>query len=308
MDALYDFEDIDDYVQNRMSESDRLAFEMALADNPDLQQRVEARRAEDAVLGLLYEQHWLSQLDAWRSEGETEKKIAPPSAVKPLSGGRKWMWPLAAAASIALLITAGNVFDWFGKPTNPSNIAGQNQSEDTTRTQLPSLGQREDTSTKNNEATPPTLTPQEKDLYARLAQKSYRKGDFDGHLMGGQEDTTVQDRYKQALIHYRAERYQDALQLLQQLDDARRDEFLFLRGYVLYDAGLYAKAERDFRALRKFPDSDRHIDARWCEVFCMVRQLPGARQRLDAELREMTADPDGAYFQQATALRDSLPR
>ena len=68
MNTPYEFEDLNDYLQGRMSPSDKAAFEQALADDPTLQQRLEALRAESSVLQMLRREHLLLQLEQWSEE------------------------------------------------------------------------------------------------------------------------------------------------------------------------------------------------------------------------------------------------
>ncbi|HAD11354.1 MAG TPA: hypothetical protein DCF33_02840, partial [Saprospirales bacterium] len=77
MNTPYEFEDLDDYLHGRMSPSDKAAFEQALADDPTLQQRLEALRAESSVLQMLRREHLLQQLEQWSEESAPEKKTDP---------------------------------------------------------------------------------------------------------------------------------------------------------------------------------------------------------------------------------------
>lgn len=73
MNPMYDFEDIDDYLHDRMGASDRQVFEQALETDADLAQRLEALRAEAKVLRLLRNEYLLEQFATWEAE-DVEKK------------------------------------------------------------------------------------------------------------------------------------------------------------------------------------------------------------------------------------------
>lgn len=75
MNPAYDFDDIDDYLHDRMSEADRRAFEQALESDPALVQQLEALRAETKVLQLMREDALLEQFAEW--ERESDEKKAP---------------------------------------------------------------------------------------------------------------------------------------------------------------------------------------------------------------------------------------
>jgi anti-sigma factor RsiW len=68
MNKAYDFDDIDDYLHGRMSESDKSAFEEALKADPELERRVEALRAESQVFRLLRDDALLEQFGKWETE------------------------------------------------------------------------------------------------------------------------------------------------------------------------------------------------------------------------------------------------
>ncbi|MFZ4477811.1 MAG: anti-sigma factor family protein [Saprospiraceae bacterium] len=68
MNLEYDFDDIDDYLQDRMSDADRAAFERALETNPELVQRVEVIKAEAKVLRLLRDEYLRNQFEDWGKE------------------------------------------------------------------------------------------------------------------------------------------------------------------------------------------------------------------------------------------------
>ena len=82
MNPLYEFEDMEDYIHDRMSPSDRAAFEEALQSDAGLARRVEALRSESKVLRMLRNEHLLQQLNDWSAEGEAGKKQSrrPPAA------------------------------------------------------------------------------------------------------------------------------------------------------------------------------------------------------------------------------------
>jgi tetratricopeptide (TPR) repeat protein len=154
-------------------------------------------------------------------------------------------------------------------------------------------------------------TPQEKlpkvdnAAYAALAENTYVEEDFSQTLMGDSGDD-AESRYEKAVDYYTKKQYKKALELLRTPDKSMEQEYLYLRGYTYYHLGQYAKAEQDFKAFRNFTNSDRKLDAVWCEVFCLVKQLPSSRSRLDKLLQDITANPKHPYFDRARQLQQSL--
>lgn len=318
MNPLYEFEDIDDYIHDRMSVSDRVAFEDALQSDADLARRVEALRSESKVLRMLRNEHLLAQLDDWSNEVEAEKKTDTPS------NGRKGSflyrnWRIVAFMFVlagGLIVLVLNL-ELFGpdKVVDPV-LKAPSSKKDTASTapviQKPLIAE---------EKAPPVQTPKVKkpkiqkpkvqkpkidqDI-AAIADNSYMEGDFSETLMGaaGEESQLL---YDQALRLYENDKYRDALKLLEKPDKNREQESLYLRGYTYYHLGQYAKAEADFHKFRDL-DSDRKLDALWCEVFCMTKQLPGSRTRLDTLLKEITANPKHPYFDRAKTLELALQK
>lgn len=318
MNPMYDFEDIDDYLHDRMGASDRQVFEQALETDADLAQRLEALRAEAKVLRLLRNEYLLEQFATWETE-DVEKKTteaaiaSTPGAAKVIPFYRRQWFVLAAAASLAGIVVAGIAFGWFDFNAAPIEVVKTDPVEhrDTTATQMPMppLENKEVMAEK----TPPTnkqvpQPPQVIPSYAALAREAYMDEDFNGTLMGAGDDEETEDNYTKAVKRYGEKKYADALALLIKLDSSQLQENLYLRGYVYYHLQKYEKAEQDFRVFRSFRVSDRKVDALWCEVFCLVPQLPASRNRLDAVLQEIIAKPGHAYYKRAVALQRALEK
>jgi tetratricopeptide (TPR) repeat protein len=301
MNPMYEFEDIDDYLHDRMSTSDRQVFEQALQTDPDLARRVEALQAETKVLRLLRDEHLLTQFADWEQELD-EKKTAvgsPAAELKVVSRNwQRWIIP-AAAATVVGIAAVGFSLGWFGTSPDQPQIVVENPPviDTTTQKSLPP-----------QTPIPPVNIPDEPatNQYAALGPSAYRNEEFKSTLMGDHPDET-ETNYSKAVKFYAAGKYQAALNLLQKPDSAKLQQYTYLRAYTLYNLKRYPEAEKDFRAFRKFKDSDYEFDAQWGEVFSLVPQLPApaARKRLDAILKEMM-DVDHPYHQKAVDLKKAL--
>ena len=308
MNPMYEFEDIDDFLHDRMSESDRQAFELALQTDTDLAQRVEALRAESKVLRLLRDEHLLSQFADWEKELDEKKTTAgsshPGGDLQVVSRNwRRWIAPAVAAAVVGIA-AIGYFLEWGN--TNPE--------QPQVAIQVPVI---EDTTSHKEEPVQKPVVPdkypkvieknQNTALYAALGDKQYRPQNFKITLMGDHPDETETPLTK-AINLYDSGKYQAALRLLEQPDEKQKQQYLYLRAYTLYNLKRYGEAEQDFRQFRDFKFSRYKLDAQWGEVFSLVKQLPSAsvHKRLDALLQEMI-DTDH-YKDRAISLQADLKK
>jgi TolA-binding protein len=304
MNTPYELEDLDDYLQGRMSTSDKAAFEQALANDPTLQQRLEALRAESSVLQMLRREHLLQQLEQWSEESDPEKKTDL------MEGGRRTMLPrnlVFVLLGILMIIGLAIVWQIIGSKTAEQEViqtpapAGLNDTLQKPAVQEPIA---QEAPPKDDPKANP-VPKQDNTDYALLAANTYIDEDFSQTLMGDGGDD-AESRYEQAVGFYGQKQYLKALKLLKSPEKSMEQEYLYLRGYTYYHLGDYPKAEQDFRAFRNFSNSDRKLDAIWCEVFCLVKQLPDSRSRLDKVLNEITGNPKHPYFDRAQQLQKSL--
>lgn len=307
MNPEYEFDDIDDYIHNRMSVPDRAAFENALQLDSDLARRVEALQSESKILRMLRNEHLLARLDDWSNEMEPEKKTNSPS------GGRKGIfryrhWGMIAFMAVLLggvIVLVKNRIMPKKQPVEEPAPIIPIPTEDTTSI-APIVPSEPIAVQKMPPAPlPPVQKPAANQIFADIATNSYMEEDFSQTLMGANEEES-ETIYDQAVRLYGAKKYREALKLLATPDKNREQESLYLRGYTYYHLGQYAKAEADFKKFRGYDDSDRKLDAIWCEVFCLTKQLPGSRNRLDAVLEEITTNPKHPYYDRAKALELAL--
>lgn len=290
MNPLYDFDDIDDYLHERMSASDRAAFEQALQSDEELQRRVEAQRAESQVLRLLRDAQLLEQFESWEQELD-EKKTTPGEPP-----GRRRLLLIGALIALLGLLFVAYWRGWLNR-TDPAPAPPEEQ-------------QRQDTLPQQDTVAVPPVIPPEKTSgsrpiqYAALRKENFIEKDFKGALMGADTPDVPETPYAKAVQLYEAKQYAAALQLLERPDSSQLNQYRYLRAYTLYQLGRYAEAEREFRTFRDLRRSPVKIDAQWGEVFSLLGQLPAeaAQKRLDAVLQEMS-DPAHPYYAKAKALR-----
>jgi len=316
MNGLYDYDDIEDYVEDRMSETDRIAFEQVLKTDQDLIKRVNVVRAEAIVQRMMRDEYIMSQFEAWDKEA-AEKKTDFSSSRQgedaAASAYKKRLIPIA----IGLLFLVGIAAFYFSQrqtnPASPTNQPVQPVKLDTASA-LPNPAKLSIDSSLiailnaplKNKSVPKSNPDNAVAFYDALAKETYRDGNLGGTLMGGGSENNNSDPYDKALQMYKDKKYSAALPLLMHPTKDQESEYFYLRGYIYYHLGQFRKAEQDFHAFRGMKFSNHKIDAEWREVFCMVRQLPGSRKRLDAALEEITADPEHNYYKEAVALKEAL--
>lgn len=308
MNPLYEFDDMADYLEGRMSESDRRAFEQALQADAELARRLEALQSEVQVNRLLREEYLLEQFAEWEREEHSALEIpSKPGVMGKIVAYRSWIIPAGIAATVIVLVCAGLFFHWFDAQTPQPAITGAQREQDTLPN-APSVtlhpGGMGDTASAQT-AKQRSNAVRHAAFYAALADSAYIDEDFSQALMGADSPADISGRYARAAGLYTSGRYREALKLLEKPEQNQLEEFLYLRGYTYYHLKQYDKAEADFRAFRRFPVSDRKLDAQWCEVFCMIRQLPASRERLDTLLTQLQSNP-GIYSERATALQKLL--
>ena len=315
MNEQYDYDDIVDFLEDRMSEADRIVFEQALETDTALVQRVNVIRAEAKVHRMLRDAHIMRQFEDW-DKASAEKKTD-------FSTSRQGNFDIVLilkknrvlfAIGFLLLICVGTIFFIRLKsvPVLPVHQPDQPILMDTTSVQPVQPPLPNDAPVALQDA--PSKTRQDQGanvdaaaaFYAALAKNTYRAGNFGGTLMGGGDANNQAGPYDQAVQLYQEKKYDQALNLLLHPTKDQEPEYLYLRGYVYYQLGAYRKAEQDFHAFRAMQLSDHKIDAVWREVFCMVKQLPGSRKRLDAALEMITADQEHNYYEEAVQLKAAL--
>ena len=314
MNKMYEFEDLEDYINDQMSASDRLAFEQALATDPDLASRLYALRQEDKIMNLLQELQFMDNIQQWAQEQKQKEEVSTKD---------KWKSIKAIALILVVLFTFFSVMRMCN-PQMPAQektpMDSSNSSQLTPATQHNGDKQpqiQSDTNQPQASLTIPqplkwTKKPKrnvadiDADYYDKISANIFIPENFDAELLG-QDTDAREDNYAKAAKYYRAGQYKAALSLLQQPDLQRQSEFLYLRGYTYYKLGEYALAEQDFRAFRGISNPRRTVDAVWCEVFCLTRQLPNTRKRLDTVLQELVSNPlDTTYARRARLLKSEL--
>lgn len=284
---MYDYDDIEDYLHQRMSESDRLAFEQALADDAQLAIRLDVLKAESKFFDLLHEEHLMAQFKSW----ELEKKDnpiphAPGESTLMRPNAISYIWKITASIIVlaALWYMYKINYPLPETPVTPPSPIAENgnliEADSITR----------------NISTHPNAIPGIKNAPAPLqkanydtnlmAALAYRPMEADGQQMGNEGNSATSDELEEAVHLYGQKRYEDALALLQKTDPNRIHEYLYLRGHTYIQLAQFALAEEDFQQLRNL-NTDRSEDADRLIVFCAIKRLPESHKHLDSVLQRI---------------------
>ena len=114
-------ERIEAYLEGQLSAEANQAFEAELNTNTELRQAYDLYRLSLDAVEVAIADDLRSQMKVWDEESA---QSAPASTLKVSSGGRRWMMPLAAAASIALIIGFATTIWLPGKYSDSTLASG----------------------------------------------------------------------------------------------------------------------------------------------------------------------------------------
>lgn len=298
MSELELYEQIEDYLKNRLPQEARESFEARMAADPALAKEVDFHRnmmqspPSKDVLDLL---HLVDEIERTRksdskdvSDLRNQMNAAYEQYKNEKSGGwafrlgaRQLRW--AAAASIALAIVAGI---WLMQPKPNNDIA-----EQPIIPPIDTLVQPPDT-TDNKPTTQPGID------YAALAQEAYGKPYETGELMSGSDepDTSSLQKAGEAYDKAQSEKLakrpsksylQKTIVLLDTLPEEGQVEALKLRAHTLFQLERYAQAATDFKELTN--SISYRNEAQWYLLLCYAAQLPKTKSAYKASLNQVSA-------------------
>lgn len=316
MNRPYDFEDIEDYLNGKMSDADHIEFEKTLADDADLATKVNAARSEAKLLRMLRDEALLNQFETW------EKQLAAPAM--PDSGHvasnetsariSRWKLLLAVGILAAGLWILGIYRGWFGdRNIVPADNQTVPQDTVTILDPIPGFEQKRPIAGEQYPIIPKEKSPLEEEnqpqrpvqneFLALADHNEIETGAFGGVRSDGSTELT---RYEQAAGFYNDKKYRQALKLLQEPDSTQLQQFLYLRAYTYYKVGLFDLAGEDFRAFRQFRFAQKKYDAQWGEILCLLRTMPKSKAALLTVLDEIIAVETHTHRDKALELKKAL--
>lgn len=296
MNHPYDFEDIEDYENGRMSEADRKAFELVLSKNKTLQKELEAVRAQANLLVFLRKEALMEEMEKWGDgEGDAEKEIVPiRGRVVPFN----FRTVLAIAATLAVLIAAYLLFRENKK--EPGYVENPVEHPVDSVKNLP-----------NNQSLPPVIEAPKEEVVDKKDQKSLQQKrpsqEVDNLKFSQYADAGIEriagslaSSEKRAINPNDTTRYDIMLQLFREkqyakiatMDGRRDDRIIYLQAISFYRLKKYREAVRAFHTISS--NKNLGLDAQWGEVMSQVALLPASCQELKNLLQSIQ---DSEFYQ-----------
>lgn len=285
------------YVRGQMPAKDRKRLEADMAQDKGLAQEIDTYRAEAALYQIMEEEDLLNQLSDWDQEKEKKGNS---------SGSKWWKYGLgllvlgiAALVVIKLDLIPGSPVEDIPSETQAVPTTDE---DDTLQEETESIQETETDGTNSETEDSPVASTID---YDAEALDFYNNAPFRVQLRSNANAQTPDSRYQQALAAFEDENYTRSLQLLDPLDTARLQAFLFLRAHTYYQLDRLPEAQADFAAFRNFSVSLLKQDAIWGEALSLLRQMPATEERLLPLLDTLrsTANP---YRAQADSLLQVL--
>ncbi len=324
MNRPYDFEDIEDYLNGRMSDTDRFQFETAMEGDPDLAAEVDAVRAEAKLLRMLRDEALMEQFAAWDNEidgPERPNPVSDPRSPKVDSNNLSLLKLLLIAGILIAGLGLWGVFKgWFSGKVKASFENQTIPLQDTTSVieTIPGINGEKN---KTIAGEKPPVIPEEQPP-ARKEKQSQRATQSEFLALADQyeietsafgevrkDDTSfVKSNYQKAAEFYNGQKYREALRLLQEPDKSELQRYLYLRAYTYYKLGLFDLAMQDFRTFRKYPLAQKKYDAQWGEVLCLLHTMPDSKATLIDLLEEIIAIETHPHLGKAMELKKALEK
>ncbi len=271
------YEQIENYLHNRLSPEARQRFESDMLADPGLAEQVALHRD---MLDAIPSQDVIDlrrlMTESYKAEfGDNTKK---DENSRPFTTGRQ-VRIIVVAITLLILLAAG-IWWMQCKPAvevvkDPPSVIIDTLSEPVSQDTLP-------VPPKQNVSPVPAAKN-----YASIVQKIYRESPYaSGNLMGTGNDpdeTTLQ----KASEAYAKNQFKETFDLLQTLPREGHTEALKLRAHSLFRLGRYTRAAADFMELSK--SFSYGSDAEWHLLLCHAALLPKTQKEYDTLLKKVGA-------------------
>jgi hypothetical protein len=280
---MYDFEDLEDYLQGRMVEPDRVAFESALEQDRVLQRRVEALRREKEVLYYLQRAILKEKLVVWRAQ-----HLSAVSLPHKLAGRRRLVLGVFAAI---LVITLLLIFIWHYHRSVTQKLSPSVPTLETP-VFIPDTPAQYPPGAGVPNKLPPPSAPQagaRPENWPRLGEQAYKVLVKKDVLMG---DVTERDMADSVLMLISRGLLDDAFLLAYQMDTTQSAAQLYL-AHIAQLKRDYTGAAYWYGTLKKNPDNVRfRLDAQLNEIACYIYLMPGSRSVLLHLMKPVMEKPE----------------
>lgn len=280
---LNDFEDLEDYVLERMSEPDRAAFESAMKADDALRRRVEALRKEKEVLYYLRRAVLKEKMAAWRAE--QPRAETPPAT--PSRDRRRTMWLLAMALGAVLIF----IWLWYLRFQRPAVQESSLPAPEFPAVVPDTPAQVPPANAESNKLPPPSapqagVWPENWQKWGDQAYTTLLEKDV---LMGAPSERDIADSIMTLAAQNRLD---DAFRLAYSLDTTQSAAQLHL-AHITFLKRDYATAAHWYGRLKDNPGNARfRLDAQLNEIACYVYLLPKSTPVLLDLMRPVMERPD----------------
>lgn len=292
------FDDIQNYLDNKMSAEERQAFEAQMATDTGLADEVGAHRLEREMMDIMLEDDLAVQLESWKQE--------KAQAMQP-QRSRWWRWGILVIVIIALLLY---VLQNRSKNENPLPANDTQQLDNSTPTENnmppkeapakkkyngPVAGSEKKASDKNvNQA----------EMIA-LAEELGGTPEFAGTFVRSGEEAKT--RFDSAAVLIQEKRYDAAIRLLQNIPNDDPEVYLNARlnlGYLYF-------VKKNFKAsiphLEFAAANKDYLYSETAEWYLLLAYLAdGQRIKFDSKLEAILGDTAHTYYEKAVQLKDEL--
>lgn len=279
------------YLNGKLSPSERIRIEKILQDNPDLQQEWSLLRAEIASAELLIESETRQLFQQWQQETPAHVSVFR-------EGPRRW----AVGIAIALLLGFAT-WKISLQPVDTPQSSPVLQQQPT----LPAPVPPPPVAVAPIRPSVSVPSPTHSKNYGVLASQL-----LSDPLSGTLRRSAIADRtastFQQAQEAYAAGNYQRSLDLLKETNMAQQQSAAFLSAHALFQLHRYPEAAIQFQQLIHQNSRQFRFRSEWGLLMCRLADRPSSEQAFNTQLNEILAREEHPYFQQATALKETLDK
>jgi tetratricopeptide (TPR) repeat protein len=312
------FDQIERYLQGKMTAEELHTFEVELAADPELAALVRQHRVERHGLELLVERDLLGKMQAWDRETELFQQLQPRRAVV-----RPMTWLLRAAAVLTLAALGYWLLRDDTTSPEPAPIV---QTKPEIKPRVPSVRKRQQAIPRRDESIPgestdelarqelppapiEEMTSGDDPDYAALADEFFRERDF-VLPKGSKGGVTGSTAYNQALKNFQDGKYNDVVSKVNPnlapdtgTDAIQQKELLAL---AHYQSNRYAEAAATFREIAASGKQPYAQRAEWGLTLAMLQQMPAQKGAFYRALTDILRDPEHLFYSQAKRLEERL--
>lgn len=282
------------YLRNQLPPTEREQLEKTLLDDPEIAEQVALQRAEAAAAELLIAAETRELFLQWQA-----KKTLP----RPVFRGGPLRWAIGGAAGLLLVFVAWQMLRPAAHEPLPGRPAPAQPPSELPAPQAAAPAAQPPVATAPPKPKAPAKSrPQN---YPALAQQHLPDPLPSNFRQPAAADSTA-SIFQTAQRAYGAGDYQQTLNLLAQTDVAQQQSAAFLAAHALFQLGRFGAAAEQFERLIAQNSRQFRFRSEWGLLMCRLADRPRSEKVFQKQWKEMLAQPEHPYFQQAKALRKAL--